>query len=384
MNVKFSFCLIFSTMLALTVIFSGCISQSSPSQSSPEESQISREKSTVTVQDSAGRYVEVPYPVERIVVLWDNPAEELRSLGAIDRIVGIDTETRKKVDSGFFPELANVPVVGTWDEPDYEKIAELKPDVVIMLSSYPPLPGDVQKKLEPFGIAVVGLDFYMVDCWEREVRTLGFMLGEDGKADEYIRFFTDEWAAVKERTKDIPDGEKKKVYFEGLDSCLTYGGADYGCGIPGMVRAARGIDLFLEISAYSFEVDPEEISLRNPDVILKGTASGYLSNESEFSKIRQEVSRRPEFASTNAVKNGDVFVISWDVAAGSRKKFGPMYLAKAFYPEKFGDYDPDLITRKYLEDYQGINYQGIYFYPSLNGTAEANLQNVSESKVSES
>ncbi|HIH94383.1 TPA: iron ABC transporter substrate-binding protein [Methanosarcina acetivorans] len=365
-------------MFALTVVFSGCISQSSP-----EETSISEEKNTVTVQDSAGRYVEVPYPVEKIVVLWDNPPEELRSLGAIDRIVGIDAETKKKVDSGFFPELADVPVVGTWDEPDYEKIAELNPDVVIMLSSYPPLPDDVQKKLEPFGIAVVGLDFYMVDSWEREVRTLGFMLGEDEKADEYIRFFTDEWAMIKERTKDIPDDEKKKVYFEGLDPYLTYGGADYGCGIPGMVRAAGGIDLFPEISAYSFEVDPEEISLRNPDVILKGTASGYLSNASEFSEIQQGVASRPELTNTNAVKNSNVFVISWEVAAGSRKKFGPMYLAKALYPERFEDYDPDLVTQKYFEDYQGINYQGIYFYPSLNAslneTENTDLQNVSES-----
>ena len=119
-------------------------------------------RKTVTVQDSAGRYVEIPYPVESVVVLWDNPVEEMRSLGAIERVVGIDQQTKSKVDEGFYPELEDVPLVGSWDEPDYEKIAEIHPDVVIMLSSFPPLPDEVQSHLEPFDIAVVGLDFYRV------------------------------------------------------------------------------------------------------------------------------------------------------------------------------------------------------------------------------
>ena len=92
MNIKLSFRLTLLIIFTLTIIFSGCISQSSP-----EEVPIRKEKNTVMIQDSAGRYIEVPYPVERIVVLWDNPAEELRSLGAIDRIVGIDAETKKKI-----------------------------------------------------------------------------------------------------------------------------------------------------------------------------------------------------------------------------------------------------------------------------------------------
>jgi iron complex transport system substrate-binding protein len=56
-----------------------------------------------------------------------------------------------------------------------------------------------------------------------------------------------------------------------------------------------------------------------------------------------------------------------------------MYIAKALYPERFECYDPNLITQKNFEDYQGINYQGIYFYPSQNETENTDLQNVSES-----
>lgn len=340
----------------LAIAVSGCMS----------ESETGKAETKITVQDSAGRYVEVPYPVKKIVILWDNPAEELRALGAIDRIVGIDTETKKKVDQGLFPELADVPVVGSWDEPNYEKIAELKPDVVIMLSSWGPSPDEVAKKLEPFGIAVVALDFYRVEVWEREVRTLGFMLGYEDRAEEYINFFREKWDLIEERVKDIPDDERKKVYFEGADKYKTYGGADYGCGIPGIIRAAGGIDLFPEISAYYFEVDPEEVAKRDPDVIIKGTPGGYLLEDaSKFKELYDEITSRAELANTTAMKNGDVYIISFDVTGGARKKFGPIFLAKILYPDKFEDLDPYAVLKEYLEEYQGLKYQGVYLYPSM-------------------
>jgi iron complex transport system substrate-binding protein len=325
-------------------------------------------KKKVTVQDSAGRYVEVPYPVQSIVVLWDNPVEEIRALGAIDRIVGIDLATKTKVDEGFYPELVDIPVIGSWDEPNYEKIAELHPDVVIMLSSYPPLPDEVQNQLEPFGIAVVGLDFYRIEVYFQEIRTLGFMLGLEDKAEEYISFFQSKYNLIKSRIEGLSQDERKTVYFEGVDKYYTYGGADYGCGIPGIIRAAGGIDLYPEFSAYYFEVDPESVAVRNPDVILKGASGGYfLKDTTEFQRIREEIMSRPELANTTAIKNNDVYVISWDVAGGARKKFGPVFLAKILYPEKFQDLDPNEFLREYLEKYQKMSYQGVYVYPQISG-----------------
>ena len=101
---------------------------------------------TITIVDSAGRSVDVPYPVQSVVVLWSNPAKEMRALGVVDRIVGMDQSTKDEVDKGKLPELADVVVVGTQEEPNYEKIAELKPDVVISLSAgYPPEPAEIEE-----------------------------------------------------------------------------------------------------------------------------------------------------------------------------------------------------------------------------------------------
>lgn len=325
----------------------------------------SAEGDVVTIVDSAERSVEVPYPASSVVVLWSNPAKEVRALGAVDRIVGMDQSTKDEVDKGTLPELAEVLIVGTQEEPNYEKIAELKPEVVICLSAgYPPEPDEVQQKLEPFGIKVVGLDFYRTEVWFDEIETLGKMLGKEVEAEEYMAFFRSYYDQINETLETIPDSERKSVYFEGAKTYLTYGGSGYGSGIPNMIRAAGGMDLYPDRSELAFEVNPEDVAERNPDVIFKGTNLGWnAENEDEFEAMRDEIMSRPELAGTTAVQNGQVYVISFDVAGGAGKKFGPVFLAKTFYPEKFQDLDPTEFYREYLERFQGLEYQGVYLYP---------------------
>jgi len=321
----------------------------------------------LTILDSADRAVTIPKPVEKIVVLWNNPPEEIRALGAIDKIVGIDLATSEMTDY-FFPELKDVPMVGSDAEPNYEKIIDLDTDVVIMLSSYSPLPNEVQDILAPAGIKVVGLDFYRVDVFYKELATLGYILDAEEQAEEYINFFQSWMDRIDEVLEDLEPEEKKTVYFEGLDKYHSYGGADWGCGIPSLVRAGRGNYLYDDVSEYYFEVDPEELVKRDPDVIFKGTGignKGYtLTDTSEFEVIREELVSRPEMSLVTAVKNDEVYVINWGVAGGARKIFGPVFMAKCLYPEKFEDLDPNDFIKEYLEEWQDLPYQGVYIYPS--------------------
>lgn len=320
---------------------------------------------TISLVDSANRSVDVPYPVQSVVVLWSNPAKEMRALRAVDRIVGMDQSTKDEADSGKLPELANVTVVGTQEEPNYERIAELDPDVVIALSAgYPPEPDEISAKLQPFNIPVMGLDFYRTEVWFQEMEILGKMLGKETEAREYTDFFAGYYQQINETLATIPQSERKSVYFEGAKRYQTYGGAGYGSGIPNVIRFAGGNDLYPERTELAFEVNPEDVAERNPDVIFKGTPLGWEEqNDTEFRALRDEIMNRPELASTNAVKNDQVYVISFDVVGGASKKFGPVFLAKALYPDSFQNMDPLAFYREYLERFQGLNYQGLYLYP---------------------
>ena len=49
---------------------------------------------TVTITDSSGNRVKIPYPVERIAVLTPTASEIIVALGAENRVVGIDQYTK--------------------------------------------------------------------------------------------------------------------------------------------------------------------------------------------------------------------------------------------------------------------------------------------------
>ena len=325
-------------------------------------------RTTISITDSAGRDVEIPYPVESVVALNGNVPEEMIALGAADRIIGIIDGTKKKVDQGLFPALKGVEVVGSGDEPDYEKIAQLKPDVVIQYSTWPPSPDEIEKKLKPFGIAVIALDLYRMEVYTTEVELLGKILGKDERTQEYLSFIQDQYDAINQTLARIPESEKKTVYFEGVNYYETYGGAGYGCGVPGMIRAGGGKDLYYDQTPEYFNANPEDVAKRNPDFIFKGIAEpqGYfMESDSILKELRNNVSSRVELANTNAVKNGNVYAISFDATSGLRKKFGPLYIAKALYPEEFSELNPEAFLLKYLEEYLDLPSQGHYIYPPI-------------------
>jgi len=330
---------------------------------------LGREKE-LTVLDSADRAVTIPKPVERIVVLWKNAPEEIRAMGVIDRIIGIDTDTAGETGymGGplFFPELMDVPVVGSCDDPNYEMIIDLDPDVVIMLASYPPLPDEVQEILAPASIKVVGLDFYRVDVFYEELATLGYILDTEERAEEYINFFQSWTDRIDYVVEDLEPEEKKTVYFEQVAKYHSYGGAYYGCGVPGAVRAAGGIYIYDDVSEYGFEVDPEDLIDRNPDVIFKlanvGNGGYTLTDTSELKEVRDEIINRPEMSLITAVKNDDVYVINMGISGGARKLFAPVFMAKCLYPKKFEDLEPHDYLKEYLEEWQNLPYQGVYVH----------------------
>ncbi len=323
--------------------------------------------STIIINDSANRSVELPYPVDKMVILNYCAPIEIKALGAVNSIVGIEQYTRKKVDGGLLPDLAETPVAGSQDEPNYEMIAELNPDVVITFSAgWPPEPDEIQAKLAPFGIPVVGLDFYRMDIWAEEIRTLGTMLGREAEAEDYIAHFQEKLDLIENKTASVQQEYRKKVYFEGAKDYFTYGGSGFGCGVPGMIRDAGGLDLYPERSEQYFEVNPEDVSKRNPDVIFKLIKQDWgKENETEFQALRESILKRPELSSTNAVKNGQVYIISYDLVGDEGKKFGVIFIAKALYPKLFADQDPLSFYRDYFKDYQGMDLEGIFIYPSL-------------------
>ena len=309
--------------------------------------------------------VSIHKPIERIVPTIMYHVVTMRALGLDnDKIAGV-RDNAKEADA-YFPEFSELPMFSAGD---YEAILSLNPDLVIVDTS----------KFEEHSKNLPNATIVAFDCWRPstyvdEIRTLGYILDKEDKAEEFIDFYEGVMNTIKERTDKIPDEDRTEVYFEAWSPYST--GAK-GSGYHEKVTMAGASNIFGDLSDYP-TVDPEEVMKRNPEIIVKYLKASndhiyYLgANETDLVDARNEIMNRPELALVDAVKNGRVYVTTGDIIGATRHFIGMAYMAKWFYPELFEDLDPEAIHQEYLKRFQGLpddfldTHIGRFVYPPLN------------------
>jgi len=330
------------------------------------EAIISGREDELTLIDSGGREVTVKKPVERIVVFHNGVTEAIRSLGAGDRIVSCNSYT---VDQRFYQEFSDLPNVGYVDDPNYEAILECDPDVVFLFTQIPAHDTNcenIRKKLKEMdpSITVVGADFLMAGTYVDEMRTLGYILDKEAEAEEFIEFYGGWMEKITERLEGISEEDKPNVYFE-MQWPSTYSSCSVGLlALHEPVIVAGGNNIFGDFDGAVFEVDPEAVVEENPDIILKYEKtyargdfdSGFGLDPAKLAELRDEIISRPELQNVTAVRDGSVYIISWDILlSGGKQPLGMAYMAKWFHPELFKDIGFEEIEGAYLEY---LRYQG--------------------------
>ena len=317
-------------------------------------------ESELTLVDSADRTVTVNKPVERVVIdFWIDAALTLQALKAEDVVVGV---TDVIVDEPIlFPELSELPCIGVVYLPDYEKILELEPDVVLLGTHYMTFDA-IQAKIQSLDpdIVVLRFDYGLPSSHTDEVTKLGYIFDRREEAEELIDFVEGHLNTVDEKVRDIPDEERVKVYEEWWQDYTTTADAKY-------IEMAGGKNIFSEIVGYPSAVDPEELIERNPEVIIRFMSGGYQTDDvTELRNKRDEIMSRPGFDAVSAVDSESVYTSHSNIIAGPMYFVGVAYYAKWFYPELFEDLDPNAIHQEYLTEFLRIDFDldnhGVFVY----------------------
>lgn len=323
---------------------------------------VAKKPEKVTIKDSAGRVVTVSQPVERIVSLNSDSAEAIRMLNAENRIVGI---TKYIKNENYWGKIVKKPVVGGCFSPNYEKIADLNPDVVI---SYAKWAEDLEEKLAPFGIKVIRLDFYKSKTVKEEILELGKILGKKKRAREFVGWLNEHEKQVKEKVKEIKPKTKVRAYIEGYRKWESSGP---GSGWHQQVTMAGALNIAENLGTAYPEVSAEWVAKKNPDVIVKAVSSrekafGYSFNSvAKAEALRDQIANRKGLSTVKAVKNGEIYLLSGDVFSSIKYVVGTEYFAKNFYPEKCKDLHPKKTLNEYLRRFQGVEPKGVWAYPRL-------------------
>jgi iron complex transport system substrate-binding protein len=224
---------------------------------------------------------------ERIVCLTEETTETLYLLGEDWRIVGI---------SGFTvrPPRARreKPRVSAFTSAHTGRILALKPDLVLGFSD---LQADIAATLVRAGLEVHVFNHRSVADILRMIRTLGGMIGREGRARALADELEAGLGAVRERAAALP--RRPRVYFEEWDDPLIS-----GIGwVSELIALAGGEDCFPELARESLGrnriiADPLEVPRRAPDIVL-GSWCGK--------KFRPErVAARPGWGAVPAVRAG--------------------------------------------------------------------------------
>ncbi len=250
-------------LLAYTLFISGCAKN-------PKDS---------IVQSAPGK--------PTIVSLAPSITEMIYAIGAGDQLVG-------RTSACDWPsEVNEVAVVGAFGRPSLETLAAISPDIVIDTDLAEETIGN---KITDLGINRKNLAIRIPEDIPPALRKLGRMTGKSFQADslaEVVEKGLAEYRALSDTLTSRP-----KVYMEIWDDPLWTGGkSSY---VSALVTYAGGENIGDAVEKEYFELSPEWVISRNPDVI----ACMYMSKQGD---VAVQVASRPGWEHVTAVKNGSVF-----------------------------------------------------------------------------
>ncbi|MET1123872.1 MAG: iron ABC transporter substrate-binding protein [Archaeoglobaceae archaeon] len=311
--------------------------------------QPSQVEEKVKVMDLAGREVEVPKNVSKIVAIGPGALRLITYMQAEDMLVGVENieKTRFSVSRPYSlviqDEIADLPVIaqGAPDDPkvDLETLASLKPDVIFASSAVNmQIIEDIQQKT---GIPVVVVSLGNLGRFDDEelfesLRLIGKILGKEERAEEiidYIRSIKDD---IARRVADYPEDKKPKVYVGALSFKGGHGIESTQKNFPPFEELrARNVVKEANVTGDAVFVDKEFLLSAQPDIIFLDASNVQL--------VKQDYEKNPGFyRSLKAFQNGEIYSIypfNWYWTNIELALIDTYWIGKVIYPDRFADVD---------------------------------------------
>ncbi|MEE9325185.1 MAG: ABC transporter substrate-binding protein [Dehalococcoidia bacterium] len=263
----------------------------------------------LVLTDSNGKEVILEEPPERIIAFDSAAVEILFAIGESHRIVGTHSFVTYPL------EVADIPKVGDAFNMNFEKIAELEPDLVyVFFDRFLP-------DLEALGVKVLYIQTLgqSLDEVVEQIRLWGRITNNAGAAEEAIRAFEARIRAVEEGVAAVREGPR---VFHDVGDLWTPGPDTLIGRIYSLLKAENIAE---EISGFQ-QFSAEVIVEKDPQVIIT------------LEDGREEFLNNPAFQGVAAVKDGKVFALPGDFlsVAGPRLAEQMEELAELLYPDIFG------------------------------------------------
>ena len=267
----------------------------------------------LTIKDDAGRDLTIAAEPKRILSVAPSNTELLFALGKGKSLVG-----RSEFDD-YPAEAKEIPSVGGFFPPDYEKIVATKPDLVLVISGS----DEARNKLvNEYKLNVYVVNPQTFDELYASTLKLGQVINAREAAEKLV-------ADMKAQVKEIADkaataSAKPTVYYEVWDEPLMTAGT--GTFINDLITLAGGTNAGAAVKGWS-NISAEQVAQANPDLIVASSPD-----------IQAKIKARANWSSFKAVKDGKILAVADSnlvVRPGPRLVLGLKWFAQAIHPELF-------------------------------------------------
>ncbi|MDD5622897.1 MAG: ABC transporter substrate-binding protein [Actinomycetota bacterium] len=292
-----------------------------------EEAGQETSEAPIVITDGLGNEITMEKPAEKVIVFAPSSLEIINAIGGMDRVIGVDNwsvENNELLAEGFEG-------FGDYEGFNMEKIIEVDPDLLIVLSGNPP--EDIER-VKGYGISIYTAEVESLESVYVEIINIGKMLGLE---DAAVQVSDELKSGVEEyylKVKDLEDEEKPGVFYMVYNEPLWSAGID--TFIDDLIVFAGGINIVSAdgIEGYA-EYSVEKLIENNPDIIIAGDGGMYDAATPDF------ILEDERFATVNAVINSDVYIVTenYVVRPNQDSINGLAMMATAIHPEIFGDFE---------------------------------------------
>jgi iron complex transport system substrate-binding protein len=307
--------------------------------------EVSPKTETRLFTDSAGREVDIPIAISRIIPSGPYAQMILYTL-CPEKLIGL-SDPFTRVQKRFIEEAYyDLPIYGKFygggGSFNLEGIMKASPDIIIdMGEAKAGIAVDMDSLQSQIGIPIVFIEATiesMADAYE----TLGEILGVGQRASEMSGYIRGVMDFAEDARSQIPEGARPSVlYSQGEYGNEVNGRGSVHSEVLDYVGAINAADMAGALASGGEEVSMEQIILWNPDIVI-------LSPDSCYDEIYDNVL----WSQVAAVKNMRVYEApigpyNWmDRPPSVQRVMGILWLGNLIYPEI---YDFDIIekTREY-------------------------------------
>ncbi|WP_175675169.1 cobalamin-binding protein [Burkholderia ambifaria] len=249
----------------------------------------------VTARDDAGNTVTLPAPAQRVISLAPHATELVYAAGGGAKLVGTVTY------SDYPPAAQAVPRVGDNKALDLERIAALKPDLIVVWRH-----GNAERQTDALRALHIPLFFSEpkhLDDVATSLRQLGTLLGTAPVADAAAASFSRDIAALRAR---YAARAPVTMFFQVWDRPLTtLNGAHL---FNDVIALCGGRNVFAALKPLAPSVTDEAVLAANPEAIVT-TSAGATRSDAPLPSL----ARWRAWPALTAVARNNLFSIDGDL-----------------------------------------------------------------------